>query len=132
MRARLITIVTVGFLFAGCTTGQLYSIDSQNNRQLICDVEFVGLPKVDKYAVEYALSLCAKSAARRGLRIDKPELLEIETTIPEAPCGTKWSHEAAKQQFALKKLSNKEYGYIVANIDLGLTTINQCENITLN
>ena len=41
---------------SACTTsGQLYYIDTKGNEKLGCDVEFVGIPSVDKYAVEYAL-----------------------------------------------------------------------------
>ena len=58
-------VILVSLFLASCATGQIYYIDSQGNEKLGCDVEFVGLPSVDKYAVEYALSLCAKSIVKR-------------------------------------------------------------------
>nr|WP_196492546.1 hypothetical protein [Psychrosphaera haliotis] len=115
------------FICSACTTsGQLYYVDIEGNKKLGCDVEFVGLPSVDKFAVEYALSLCAKSIVKKGGVIQESHLLKIDTTIPVAPCGTAWTHELAKQHFQSKDLSKKEYGYIVANIDLNLAEINTC------
>ena len=113
---------------AGCTTGQLYYTDKSGTRKLACDVEFIGLPSVDKYAVQYALSLCAKSAVKKGFEIEDVHLLSIDTTIPKAPCDKLWTHELAKQQFNNNELSKKEYGYIVAHIDFGFATLNECSH----
>ncbi|HCV04766.1 hypothetical protein LPA49_19775 [Pseudoalteromonas sp. MB41] len=110
----------------GCTTGQLYYVDAQGNNILGCDVEFVGLPSVDKYAVEYALSLCAKSIVKKGNTINDTHLLSVDTSIPDAPCGKAWTHPIAKKQFKDGYLSSKEYGYIVAHIDLGMAVLNEC------
>ncbi|REL28974.1 hypothetical protein DXX93_15405 [Thalassotalea euphylliae] len=109
-----------------CTTGQLYYQDAQGRKKLACDVEFVGLPSVDKYAVEYALSLCAKSVVNKGGVIEETYLLDIDTRIPDAPCGQQWSHEVAKSHYKQGILAKKEYGYIVAHIDMGLAKVNQC------
>ena len=103
-----------------------YYVDTKGNEKLGCDVEFVGMPRVDKFAVEYALSLCAKSIVKKGGVIQEEHLLMVDTTIPLAPCEKAWTHELAKQQYQAKKLTEKEYGYIVANIDLGLATVNKC------
>lgn len=85
------------------------------------------MPSVDKYAVEYALSLCARSIVKKGGAIKEQYLLSVDLTIPEAPCGKAWDHDLAREQFRDKRLTDKEYGYIVAHIDLGLAQINNCE-----
>ena len=123
----LVTITTICTL-STCTTGELYFKDGSGNRVLGCDVEFVGLPSVDKFAVEYALSLCAKSAIKKGynLESDQKYLLNIDTSIPAAPCNQLWDHELAKSEYKDGQLSKKEYGYIVAHIDLGLAAVEQC------
>jgi hypothetical protein len=128
MHFKPLFVITVLLTIFGCTTGQLHYIDAEGNRKLACDVEFVGLPSVDKYAVEYALSICAKSAVKRGYKVEQPELLDLDTTIKLAPCGKKWNHDLAKKAFRNKTLSKQEYGYIVAHIDLGLAKVNQCDN----
>jgi hypothetical protein len=125
LSSRLLSIF-ITLLLTACTTGQLYTVDEQGNRNLVCDVEFVGMPSVDVYAVEYALSLCAKSAVRKGYSVEETELLSLDTTIPAAPCGSLWDHELAKQKYKQGELSKKQYGYIVANIDLGLAVLNEC------
>jgi hypothetical protein len=84
------------------------------------------MPSVDKYAVEYALSLCAKNIIIKGGVIQEEYLLKIDTSSPFAPCGKAWTHELAKQQFNSEEISKKEYGYIVGNIDLALSVINEC------
>jgi hypothetical protein len=126
MQFKIFIFLLIVFIVSGCTTGQLHYVDTEGNRILACDVEFVGLPSVDKFAVEYALSLCAKNAVKRGFDIERPELLTIDTTIKLAPCGRIWDHELAKQSYNDGYLSKREYGYVVANIDLGLATVNEC------
>lgn len=112
------------FTLSACTTGQLYYQDQAGNRVMGCNVEFVGMPSVDKFAVEYALSHCAKKAAEKGYRLDKEQayLLELDLTIPEAPNAQSWNHELAEREYEKGNLSKKEYGYIVAYIDMGLAT----------
>ncbi|NQY47680.1 MAG: hypothetical protein HRT50_00995 [Colwellia sp.] len=123
----LATIATVCLLSA-CTAGKLYYTDDSGHLVLACDVEFVGLPSVDKFAVEYALSLCAKSVVRKGHKLGNEQkyLLKIDTSIPAAPCGKFWDHELAKNEYQDGQLSKREYGYLVAHIDLGLAVVEQC------
>ena len=120
-------LLVIVFFSLGCTTsGQLYYVDTEGVEKLACDVEFIGMPSVDKFAVEYALSLCAKSIVKKGGVIKEEHLLSIDIAIPLAPCEKAWTHELAKQEYKSNNLTKKEYGYIVANIDLGLATLNEC------
>lgn len=130
MNLKYFILIAAICMLPACTTGKLYYKDNSGNRILGCDVEFVGLPSVDKFAVEYALSLCAKSVIKKGHSLEKEKeyLLVIDTTIPSAPCGKSWDHELAKNEYKKGSLSKKEYGYIVANIDLGLAVINECSS----
>ena len=125
---RLLLISAALFLLSACTTGKLYYTVDSDERVLACDVELIGLPSVDKFAVEYALSLCAKSSIKNGYSIDeeKEYLLTLDLQIPKVLCGDSWNHKSAKAQYKTGKLSKKEYGYIVANIDLGLAVVNEC------
>ena len=130
---RFLSISAMLFLLSACTTSELYYTKASGERVLGCDVEFVGLPSVDKFAVEYALSLCAKSSVKKGYSIEKEKeyLLTLELQIPESRCGESWNHKSAKEQYKTSKLSKKEYGYIVAHIDLGLAVDNECSPTTL-
>ncbi len=120
------TTVILSLLLTACTTGRLDYIDANGVKKIGCEVEFTGSPSVDKYAVEYSLSLCAKSIVKKGYKIEELYLLDIDTSIPQLPCGQVWNHELAKQKYKAKQISSKEYGYIVANIDLGLAEKNNC------
>lgn len=132
MNIKYMLLLVIVFFSLGCTTsGQLYYVDTEGNEKLACDVEFIGLPSVDKFAVEYALSLCAKSIVKKGGAIKEEYLLSIDTAIPLAPCEKAWTHELAKQQYKSNNLTKKEYGYIVANIDLGIATVNKCTSLLL-
>lgn len=119
--------VTV-FFTSACTTGKLYYTEQSGHRALGCDVEFVGLPSVDKFAVEYALSVCAKHFVGKGHQLDDNQryLVHLDTSIFMAPCGYAWEHELAKAKFKEGLISKKQYGYIVAHIDLGLAVVNEC------
>ena len=67
-RLKFIFINLIIIFMGGCTTGKLYYTDNSGKRNLGCDVAFTVLPSVNKYAVEYALSLCAKSfIAKRAI-----------------------------------------------------------------
>lgn len=130
MLQRIITFFVAVYATSACTTGQLFYTDTSGNRSLGCEVEFVGLPSVDKFAVEYALSLCAKNAVKKGHRLDNQQeyLLTLDLAIPTAPCGKSWDHEIAQARYKAGQLSKKQYGYIVAHIDLGLSVINECSS----
>ena len=119
---------TLLLLLCGCTTGELYYTKDTGERVLACEVEFTGLPSVDKHAVDYALSLCAKNAVKKGFTVDLEQtyLVTLDTSIPSAPCNQAWDHKIAKAQYRDGLLSKKEYGYIVAHIDLGLAQVNEC------
>ena len=126
-------ILVIALVLSGCTTtGQLYYIDNNGHRKLACDVEFSGLPSVDKYAVEYSLSLCVKSVVKQGGTLEEIHLLAIDLSIPSPPCGAKWQHGLAKKMYKSDRLSKKEYGYIVAHIELGLAKVKQCLPAKLN
>ena len=98
---RFLSISAMLFLLSACTTGELYYTKASGERVLGCDVEFVGLPSVDKFAVEYALSLCAKSSVKKGYSIEKEKeyLLTLELQIPESRCGESWNHKSAKELY---------------------------------
>ena len=129
---RFLSISAMLFLLSACTTSELYYTKASGERVLGCDVEFVGIPSVDKFAVEYALSLCAKSSVKKGYSIEKEKeyLLTLELQIPESKCGESWNHKSAKELYKTGKLSKKEYGYIVAHIDLGLAVVYECSPTT--
>lgn len=130
MNNRYFVVIAAVFILSACTTGKLFYIDRAGNRTLGCEVEFVGMPSVDKFAVEYALSHCAKRAVEAGHRLEQEQkyLLELDTSIPPAPCGKAWDHELAEDEFEGGNLSKKEYGYIVAHIDMGLAVVNECSS----
>lgn len=133
MAKTFLTLVSALFLLSACTTGQLYYTKTTGERVLACDVEFVGLPSVDKFAVEYALSLCAKDSLKKGYTIDQEQeyLLTLDLQIPKPSCGKSWNHDYANAEYKAGNLSKKEYGYIVAYIDLGLAVVNECEQVSL-
>lgn len=125
---RIVALMIIVAVTGGCVTSGQLQVWEGDQPRTYCDVEFVGAPKVDNYAVEYALSICAKNAVSKGLTIADSDrhLLELDLTIPEPPCGEKWDHDLAEQQYRADKLTPKQYGYLVAHIDLNLASINQC------
>lgn len=74
-RLKFIFINFIIIFMGGCTTGKLYYTDNSGKRNLGCDVAFTVLPSVDKYAVEFALSLCAKSFIAKRADNIKIEIL---------------------------------------------------------
>lgn len=118
---KFLIVLILTALTACTTTGQLKYMNAAGEEKIACDVEFVGLPSVDKYAVEYALSYCAKKLVEKGHSINETHLLTLDTSFPQAPDGQVWTHDLAKKAYKNKLISDKEYGYIVAYIDLGLS-----------
>jgi hypothetical protein len=39
--------------------------------------------------------------------------------------GLSWSHELAKKRYEQKQLTDKEYGYLIAYLDLGHDVLSQ-------
>lgn len=61
-----------------------------------------------------------KGAVAQGHQVKEPRLLQLDLTIPAAPDGQRWSHELAAAQHKSGKITDQQYGYIVAYLDLGL------------
>ena len=121
---KAIIVLSVISLSACTTKGSLNYTNADGEEKLACEFEFVGSPSVDKYAVEYALSYCAKSAVRKGYTIKEKYLLDLDTRLPSAPDGKVWTHDLAKTEYNKKLITKKEYGYLVAYIDLGFNRNN--------
>ena len=119
----LVLILIVSLLTACTTTGKMEYITSDGEHKSACETTYSWAPSVDKFAVEYVLSYCAKKAVKQGYTIVDGTLLTNDLTIPPAPNGKVWTFEYAKKLHAANKLSDKDYGYIVAYIDLGLVKI---------
>ncbi len=118
---RLLILLILYFFIASCSTqGKLEYITATGEHKIACETEYSWAPSVDKYAVEYILSYCAKKAVQKGHQIVDKSLLKIDLTIPIPPNKSSWTFEQAKKFHSANKLSDKEYGYIVAYIDLGL------------
>ena len=114
-----LSVVLALGLLVGCTTGRLEYITPEGETKFACETEYTWEPSVDKYAVEYVLSYCAKQAAKRGNTIVKKELLDLDLTVPEPPEGKVWSFDLAKSMHKKGQLTDKQYGYLIAYIDLG-------------
>ena len=107
------------FLLAGCTTGRLEYVTPEGETKYACETEYTWEPSVDKYAVEYILSYCAKQAAKKGNIIVQKELLSLDLTVVEPPKSQRWSYDLAESLHKKGQLSDKQYGYIIAYMDLG-------------
>ncbi len=113
--------VLISMLTGGCSTiGKLEYIDEQGIHKTACDTQYSGDPQVDKYAVEFVLAHCAKQATAKGYQVIDESLLNIDMTIKPAPIGKTWSFELATLEYKNKQLTAKQYGYIIAFIDLKL------------
>ena len=120
------TLLLVILLVIGCTTGRVTYIDKDGVQQTGCETEYSWAPSVDKYALEYHLSYCAKKYVELGNTVYDTYLLELEPEVQPPPCGLKWDHELAKKHYREDNLSDKDWGYIVAHIELGLAKVNDC------
>jgi hypothetical protein len=109
------------FVLASCATqGKLEYITAEGEHKTACETEYTWQPAVDKYAVEYTLSYCAKKAVQKGNKVIDESLLKTDLNIPLPSNGNAWTFAYAKELHKNKRLTDKEYGYIIAYIDLGL------------
>jgi hypothetical protein len=108
------------FLISCATQGRLDYITAEGEHKTACETEYTWQPSVDKYAVQYILSYCARKAVQEGHQVVDASLLKIDTNITPPPNGQFWTVEYAKQLHRSNKLTDKEYGYIIGYIDLGL------------
>ena len=109
-----------GLLLSGCTRGHLDYVTPQGEQKTGCHTEYSWAPAVDKHAVDYVLAYCAKGAVAQGHQIKDRRLLQLDLTIPAAPTGQRWSHALAAAQHKAGQITDQQYGYIVAYLDLGL------------
>lgn len=120
MKIRVIGIVlVVVVIVSACTSGRLEYITPEGERKFACETEYTWQPSVDKYAVEYVLAHCARQAASQGYAILDTRLLELDVSVLLPPKNKRWSHALAKQYHKQGLLTDKEYGYLIAHLDLG-------------
>lgn len=105
---------------SGCTRGHLDYVTPQGEHKTGCHTEYRWAPAVDKHAVEYVLAYCAKGAVAQGHRVQDPRLLQLDLKIPAPAAGQRWSHDFAAAAHKAGQLTDQQYGYIVAYLDLGL------------
>lgn len=110
--------LAISISLAGCTTGRLEYLTQEGEKKTACETEYTWAPSIDKYAVEYVLSYCAKKAVAKGYVVINKHLLDLDTTLPPPPAGKTWSHNLAKHFHAKNRLTDKEYGYLIAYLDL--------------
>lgn len=121
LNLRLFISLSLVLVLASCATqGKLEYVTADGEYKTACETEYTWEPSVDKYAVEYILSYCAKKAVAKGHKVIDESLLKIDLSIPSSPNGKPWSFDYAKELHSNNGLSDKEYGYIIAYIDLGL------------
>ncbi len=121
IKLRLFFSLSIVLVLTSCATqGKLEYITSDGEHKTACETEYTWEPSVDKYAVEYILSYCAKKAVKKGHLVVDESLLKIDLSIPLSPNGNSWTFDYAKELHKNNRLSDKEYGYIIAYIDLGL------------
>ncbi|MBE1299041.1 MAG: hypothetical protein GJ680_03915 [Alteromonadaceae bacterium] len=123
---RFVALVIVVTTLSACTTtGHLVYFNTNGERKIACETEFFGAPSVDIHAVRYTLSYCAQQAVAKGFKVEDESLLDMDLSVPDAPNGEPWTFESATALYKANKLTDKEYGYIVANVDLGLQEVTQ-------
>ncbi|MFD2167011.1 hypothetical protein ACFSJY_12190 [Thalassotalea euphylliae] len=115
---RLLTVPFIALLINACTSGELVYFDGEGKRKTACQTEYSWAPSVDKYAVEYILVHCAKQAVAKGYKIEDETLLKVDIAIPSPPANKVWTFELATALHEDGKLTDKEYGYVIAHIDL--------------
>lgn len=115
----LALVLAASVAISACTTGRLEYITLEGERRFACATEYTWQPSVDRYAVEYVLAHCARQAVAQGHAIVDTALLDLDLSVPIPPAGKRWSHSLAKQHHKQGMLTNKEYGYLIAHLDLG-------------
>lgn len=119
MKSRLL-IIGLALGLIGCTTGQLVYITPQGETKTACETEYRWDPSVDRHAVDYILSYCAKQAVAKGYTVVDKRLLSLDTALVKPPEGQTWTFALATEEYNAGRLSDKEYGYLIAFIDLQL------------
>lgn len=122
MRTILVCLLTLNFV-ACSTSGKLEYITINGERKVACETIYSGAPSVDKYAVEYVLSYCARKAMEQGHKVIDEYLLALDLSIPQSPDNKPWTFEYATELYNSGLLTDKEYGYLIAYIDLGLNEL---------
>jgi hypothetical protein len=117
---RLLISLLIGVSLSACTQGRLEYVTSSGEHKIACETEYTWAPTVDKYAVEYILTYCAKKAVAQGHTVINESLLTLNTNITLPPKGKKWTYELAESLHTSNQLTDKEFGYIIAYLDLGL------------
>lgn len=118
-KIKIIGIFCLAHFLSACTRGHLVYINAEGEKKTACETEYTWEPSVDQYAVEYVISYCAMRAAAKGYTVLDKGLLKIDRSLAAPPPGQHWSHALAEQWHDEGRLTDKEYGYLIAALDLG-------------
>ncbi|RTE86915.1 MULTISPECIES: hypothetical protein [Gammaproteobacteria] len=125
IKRRIITItaILIALFLGACTKGKLEYYDADGQLKTACETVYTWQPSVDKYAVEYVLAHCARKAQEQGLTVKDQRLLDIDLSVPVSPEGQPWTFDLAREHHQKGLITDKQYGYILAYIDLGYPVI---------
>jgi hypothetical protein len=128
MQQRLWIACVFFVLVSGCTRGHLTYIDNAGTEKTGCETEYAWAPSVDRHAVDYYLYHCARQAQEKGYQVLTEGILAQAPELPAHPQGKMWTWEGATQAWRDGMLTDKQYGYLVAAIDLNHTGSQTADN----
>lgn len=115
---KLTLLVFLLFCLSGCVSGHLEYIDTEGNRKTGCEVEFLWEPVGGEHAVDYVLNYCAQRYAKKDYALVDDRVLKLDIVLPDPPPGKEWSYNLASQMLKEDQLTDKEYGYLIAHVEL--------------
>lgn len=101
----------------GCAEGRLYVVGNQGEILGECSARFYWHWQGAQDSVDYMLYICAQEYLDKGYKLSDESILENDYTLPNPPLGSSWNKKIASEQFNLNRISEREYGYILAAIE---------------
>ena len=68
-------------------------------------------------SIDYMLYQCAKDSIAKGYTVSDKRLLTLDFTLPVPPKGKMWNKKLAMAHFHEDKITERELGYVLAEIE---------------
>lgn len=115
-----IIMLVAAFVLSGCASGQLDLYNAKGKKVGECTAGYDWHLYGVEHSVDWLLNWCAQNAIKEGIEVatvSDPSILQKDYAYPKPASGTYWTKKTSYKAFRSDVITEKEYGYILADIE---------------
>ncbi|MBU2978809.1 hypothetical protein [Alteromonas sp. C1M14] len=117
---KYVVVLSLSYSLFGCASGKLDMFDTQGQKIGECTAGYKWHLIGAEASRDWLLNYCVETAKSEGdfvFRVSDQSILEKDYSYPSHPSGLKWTRKLAWDAYWSDLISEREYGYIVAELE---------------